>query len=86
MCVCVQIAGAGSAGIGVASMLLQGMVEQGMNRDRAKKNFWVCDKDGLLGQARKDVRLHMQAHICHPLLFNSHSSTDVWRAPSPSLS
>jgi malic enzyme len=40
-------------------MLLQGMVEQGMNRDRAKKNFWVCDKDGLLGQARKDVRRHL---------------------------
>lgn len=51
-----QIAGAGSAGCGVAAMLLQGFVEQGMNRERARKAFYMCDKDGLLGKARKDVR------------------------------
>jgi len=31
------IAGAGSAGCGVAATLLQGMVEQGMNYEMAKK-------------------------------------------------
>jgi len=50
-----QIAGAGSAGCGVAATLLQGMVEQGMNRERARRNFYMCDKDGLLGVSRKDV-------------------------------
>lgn len=55
MSCCVQIAGAGSAGIGVASMLLQGMVEQGMARNKAARSFWVCDKDGLLTMARGDV-------------------------------
>eukprot|EP00952_Eustigmatos_sp_NYUAD-ZCMA_P009883 40737-Eustigmatos_ZCMA.PRE.1 len=49
------MAGAGSAGIGVASMLLEGMKAYGMKAEDARKQFWVCDKDGLLTKARKDV-------------------------------
>ena len=52
----ILIAGAGSAGCGVAATLLQGMVEQGMNQERARKAFYMVDKDGLLGKARKNVR------------------------------
>jgi hypothetical protein len=37
------------------------MVEQGMNRERARKSFYMCDKDGLLGVARKDVRACVRA-------------------------
>lgn len=74
------MAGAGSAGIGVASMLLQGMVEQGMNRDRARKNFWVLDKDGLLGTARKDVR--ESGRQAHPMASSSSSSPCIL-PPSP---
>jgi malate dehydrogenase (oxaloacetate-decarboxylating)(NADP+) len=46
----VLIAGAGSAGIGVASMLAQGMMSQGLSEEEALKNFCIVDKDGLLAE------------------------------------
>jgi len=48
----ILIAGAGSAGIGVAQVLLQAMVEQGANEEKARNAFFVTDKDGLLGKDR----------------------------------
>lgn len=42
----ILIAGAGSAGIGVAQVLLQAMVEQGANEEKARNAFFVTDKDG----------------------------------------
>jgi malate dehydrogenase (oxaloacetate-decarboxylating)(NADP+) len=41
-----------SAGMGVAAMLVQGMVQQGLSEAEARKRFYICDKDGLLGQSR----------------------------------
>jgi len=41
-----------SAGLGVAAMLVQGMVQQGLSEEEARKRFYICDKDGLLGQSR----------------------------------
>jgi malate dehydrogenase (oxaloacetate-decarboxylating)(NADP+) len=42
----IVIAGAGSAGIGVAQVLLQAMVEQGRSEEEAKKCFYVVDAGG----------------------------------------
>jgi malic enzyme len=42
----IVIAGAGSAGIGIAQVLMQAMVLQGLSEDEAKKAFYVCDQDG----------------------------------------
>lgn len=42
----ILIAGAGSAGIGVASVLLQAMIEQGRSEDEARNAFYVCDQFG----------------------------------------
>ncbi|GKY93795.1 hypothetical protein MPSEU_000346700 [Mayamaea pseudoterrestris] len=50
----IVIAGAGSAGIGIAYVLLQAMIEQGMSEEDAKKAFYVCDHEGLLGNDRNE--------------------------------
>lgn len=50
----IVIAGAGSAGIGVGTVLLQAMVEQGRTVEEAKNAFFVVDQNGLLGKERMD--------------------------------
>mmetsp|Transcript_13257 Transcript_13257/g.32399 ORF Transcript_13257/g.32399 Transcript_13257/m.32399 type:complete len:619 (-) Transcript_13257:1823-3679(-) len=64
------IAGAGSAGVGVANMLLQGVMAQGLSEEEALKLFCLCDKDGLLAtdenrhytmEQRKWVRTDMKS-------------------------
>ena len=48
----ILIAGAGSAGCGVAQVLLQAMIEQGRTEEEAKKCFFIADEKGLLGTDR----------------------------------
>eukprot|EP00559_Dactyliosolen_fragilissimus_P008907 CAMPEP_0184861216 /NCGR_PEP_ID=MMETSP0580-20130426/5964_1 /TAXON_ID=1118495 /ORGANISM="Dactyliosolen fragilissimus" /LENGTH=607 /DNA_ID=CAMNT_0027358637 /DNA_START=143 /DNA_END=1966 /DNA_ORIENTATION=- len=50
----IVIAGAGSAGIGVAQTLLQAMIEQGRTIEEAKRCFFVLDAKGLLGTEDMD--------------------------------
>ena len=47
------IVGAGSAGLGVASMLRFAMVKEGLSDADALKNFYIIDKDGAFGKGRK---------------------------------
>lgn len=42
----IVIAGAGSAGIGIAQVLMQAMIEQGRTHEEAKKAFYIVDQDG----------------------------------------
>ena len=42
----ILIAGAGSAGIGIAQVLYDAMLEQGKTPDQAKSAFYICDQDG----------------------------------------
>jgi malate dehydrogenase (oxaloacetate-decarboxylating) len=44
----VVIAGAGSAGCGIAGLLLQAMVDAGLDRQEATRRFYMVDRDGLL--------------------------------------
>ena len=48
----IVVCGAGSAGLGVATTLLQGMVVNGLTTEEAQRNFWVCDQFGLMHQKR----------------------------------
>eukprot|EP00571_Detonula_confervacea_P007978 CAMPEP_0172315168 /NCGR_PEP_ID=MMETSP1058-20130122/24287_1 /TAXON_ID=83371 /ORGANISM="Detonula confervacea, Strain CCMP 353" /LENGTH=602 /DNA_ID=CAMNT_0013029195 /DNA_START=97 /DNA_END=1905 /DNA_ORIENTATION=- len=48
----ILIAGAGSAGVGVAQVLLQAMIEHGRTEEEAKKCFFIADEKGLLGTER----------------------------------
>ncbi|GMI06275.1 hypothetical protein TrVE_jg13520 [Triparma verrucosa] len=51
----ILIAGAGSAGIGVAGVLYQAMLEQGFDEATAKKAFFIADEHGLLTKDRTDL-------------------------------
>ena len=42
----ILIAGAGSAGIGIAQVLMQAMLEQGRSEEEAKNTFFICDQNG----------------------------------------
>jgi len=42
----ILIAGAGSAGIGIANVLLQAMMEQGRTEEEAKNSFYIVDHKG----------------------------------------
>jgi malate dehydrogenase (oxaloacetate-decarboxylating)(NADP+) len=51
----ILIAGAGSAGIGVANMIKEGMLHANMSNEEALKHFVLTDFKGLLGRNRKDA-------------------------------
>jgi len=51
----ILIAGAGSAGVGVAQSLYQAMLVQGASESDAKKAFFIADQDGLLGSERTEL-------------------------------
>ena len=44
----IALLGAGSAGCGVASLLLRAMTEAGLSEAEARRRFWLVDRDGLL--------------------------------------
>ncbi|WP_158811235.1 NAD-dependent malic enzyme [Beijerinckia sp. L45] len=44
----IAVMGAGSAGCGIASLILQAMIEAGLPQDEAAKRFFMVDRDGLL--------------------------------------
>jgi malate dehydrogenase (oxaloacetate-decarboxylating) len=71
--------GAGSAGIGVADGLREGMTGEGLTEQEARKRFWVVDKDGLLHSGRPELtpeqRVYAQPseHVSGwPQSFNGH--------------
>ena len=51
----IVLVGAGSAGIGVAGALRSAMVQAGASEAEAARNFYVLDKEGLVGKARGDT-------------------------------
>ena len=51
----ILIAGAGSAGIGVATVLYQAMIEQGYDDITARGAFFIADEHGLLTKERTDL-------------------------------
>ena len=51
------ICGAGSAAAGVIEGLVNGMIGHGMSKEEALQNFYVLDKDGLLGRGRDIQKL-----------------------------
>jgi len=44
----IALLGAGSAGCGIAALLLQAMVEDGLSPEAARRRFFAVDRDGLL--------------------------------------
>jgi malate dehydrogenase (oxaloacetate-decarboxylating) len=44
----IALLGAGSAGCGIATLLLRGMIEEGLSEDTARRRFFAVDRYGLL--------------------------------------
>ena len=44
----IALLGAGSAGCGIAALLLRGMIEEGLSEDKARRRFFAVDRCGLL--------------------------------------
>ncbi len=47
--------GAGSAGIGIANMIVEAMVDEGLKREDARKQIALFDVDGLIESSREDL-------------------------------
>src|ERR671923_2030868 len=51
----IVILGAGSAGTGIAEYLLQAMIAEGMDEDKARRHFFILDSRGLLHTTRTNL-------------------------------
>ena len=51
----IVVLGAGSAGLGVATTLLQGMMHEGLSADEARKRFYIMDQHGLMARSREGM-------------------------------
>ena len=71
------IVGAGSAGCGIASLLLEAMVEAGLSRDDARKRFFMVDYEGLLCEGMNSVTSFQQPFLRDP------SQIAHWSAENP---
>src|SRR6185312_8113238 len=59
----IAVFGAGSAGCGIASLLLAAMVAEGLDAKEAARRFYLIDKDGVLTEGMTDL-----AHFQRPFL------------------
>jgi malate dehydrogenase (oxaloacetate-decarboxylating) len=62
----VVIHGAGTAGVGIADMLREVMVGDGLGPEEATRRFWCLDRDGLLTDDRADRLLDFQRQYARP--------------------
>jgi len=51
----IALLGAGSAGSGIAALLLRAMIEAGANEDEARRRFFAIDRFGLLVEGMADI-------------------------------
>ena len=55
--------GFGSAGIGIANLMLTAMKETGLSEDQAAKRFYAVDRYGLLVEGGKDIHPNQQPFV-----------------------
>jgi malate dehydrogenase (oxaloacetate-decarboxylating) len=73
----IAVLGAGSAGCGIASLILKAMVEAGLAQSEAGKRFWMVDRDGLLVEGMADIASFQQPFL------QDKSSTADWTTDHP---
>lgn len=58
----IMFLGAGSAATGIADLMLEAFMENGLTEEEAKKNLSFVDINGLLVKGRKDLMSHNEAY------------------------
>jgi malate dehydrogenase (oxaloacetate-decarboxylating) len=72
------VVGAGSAGIGISSLLLRAMLAEGLSEQEARSRFFLIDRPGLLVQGM-DAILEFQRPFAQP-----REAVAAWRLREPS--
>lgn len=73
----IALLGAGSAGVGIASLLLAAMVDEGLDESEARRRFYAVDRDGLLVEGIASNR------ETQGLFIRSRSDVADWKLQSP---
>jgi malate dehydrogenase (oxaloacetate-decarboxylating) len=73
----VALLGAGSAGCGIASLILKAMVEAGLDEETARRNFYAVDRYGLLVEGMDGI-----THAQQPFV-RSKAAVEGWTLQKP---
>ena len=67
----VMLLGAGSAATGIADLMVEALVAEGLNREDARHRLWFVDVNGLVVRGREDLMAHNEpyAHDHPPMEF-----------------
>jgi malate dehydrogenase (oxaloacetate-decarboxylating) len=72
----VVIHGAGTAGLGIADMMRDQMVREGLSHEEATRRFWALGRNGVLGDDRREHLLDFQQPYARPW-----DEVKAWGAP-----
>jgi malate dehydrogenase (oxaloacetate-decarboxylating) len=73
----IAILGAGSAGCGIASLLMEALVEAGLGPKEAAKRFYMVDRDGLLVDGMNSIVAFQKPFV------QERSAAASWRVEQP---
>src|SRR5690349_12324186 len=62
----IVIHGAGTAGLGIADMMRDQMVREGLSPEEATRRFWALGRHGVLGEDRREHLLDFQVPYARP--------------------
>jgi malate dehydrogenase (oxaloacetate-decarboxylating)(NADP+) len=72
--------GAGSAGTGIAGLICQAMVREGMALDEARRRCWLMDVNGLIENTRTDLADYQKPYAhAHARVANLQSAVEALR-------
>ena len=73
----IAFVGAGSAGCGIASLLLQAMIDAGASEAEARRRFFAVDRNGLLVEGMTDITPAQQPFV------QTREAVATWKLQSP---